>query len=157
MKLFNLKKWVLVSPISYVVEQSPLYLQETYYKCLLIERIYLGIYLGPKWNNLEGNDKLAWFLIFCSSFWISVRSTFGCERTCDRSSASRVSRSLAKTKPMERNSSPLQSETSDVWKTMEWTMNEKKEKEMLSSEIIVKLKHIQFISIYFSKQFLSNL
>lgn len=157
MNLFNLKKWVLVSPISYVVEQSPLYLQETYYKCLLIERIYLGIYLGPKWNNLEGNDKLAWFLIFCSSFWISVRSTFGCERTCDRSSASSVSRSLAKTKPMERNSSPLQSETSDVWKTMEWTMNEKKEKEMLSSEIIVKLKHIQSISIYFSKQFLSNL
>lgn len=28
-------------------------------------------------------------------------------------------------------------------------MNEKKEKEMLSSEIIVKLKHIQSILIYF--------
>lgn len=60
-----------------------------------------------------------WLRIFCSNFWMSPRLTFGWDRTWDRSSASNVSRSLAKTKPMERNNSPLQSETSEVWKNVQ--------------------------------------
>ena len=60
-----------------------------------------------------------WLRIFCSNFWMSPRLTFGWDRTWDRSSASNVSRSLANTKPMERNNSPLQSETSEVCKNIQ--------------------------------------
>ena len=60
-----------------------------------------------------------WLRIFCSNFWMSPRLTFGWDRTWDLSSASNVSRSLANTKPMERNNSPLQSETSEVCKNIQ--------------------------------------